>query len=177
MTGTSRRLGQPDLSASVPGRTVEKVSRQYSRWLEGLSPFFFLARGKALRPLGRYSRNDCEWIPRDYPFDPWVQPGERCRCWVVGRLPFLPRSHPPFPNGDHRRNLPLSLISGPRGTSPTSLFFKNSPRFPARRQGARDSPYDLGYYALVIGSAGKSGEHEWTSVTRRITYFDVERRN
>lgn len=44
--------------------------------------------------------------------------------------------------------------------------------------GCTEFPYDLGYYALVIGPWMENrGEHEWTSVTRRITYFDVERRN
>jgi len=130
MTATSHWLGQSDLSASLPGRTVEKVSRQYSRWLEGLSPFFPRS-GKGIEtPRGVLS----ERLRVDSPGLSLRSLGTTrptmslLGCWPTSAPP---RSPPPLFKW---RNLPLSLISGPRGTSRVSLFFKNAPRFPARKQ-------------------------------------------
>lgn len=109
MNDTSLRLWHPGINYPAACRTIEKVSRQRSRWLESLS--LFLSSKKNIEPHGWYSvrlRVDFVGLSLRSLSTPWANDV------VVGRLPHRPSFT--------WRNLPLSLILRPRRTSRRAYF-------------------------------------------------------
>lgn len=115
---------------------------------------FFPSLGKKHRdPSGDTPGTTASGFPRIIPSILRYNPANDV---VVGRLPSRLALQPSFPHGNRQRNLPLSLILRPRGTSRARAYFSRTLLVSRLEWGAQNSPYDLGYYALVIGPVGKS---------------------